>query len=196
MPATPAEIQAWTRAFPSVSPECVEEDMIAWYAKRPERNLAEERARFAGLRSTMRAEREASCSPEALAVHAAERAAERDARLAERDARRDEYFRQTRAARWSQCYGLTEADYLKILTDQGGVCAICHLYQTDGGYLFVDHSHESGLVRGLLCSSCNFGLARWKDSVEFLGRAIEYLNHPPASASLGREQFIPSPPTP
>lgn len=54
---------------------------------------------------------------------------------------------------------------------QGGKCAICKEVKPLG----VDHSHETGKFRGLLCDRCNFGLGKFKDSAVLLGAAIEYL---------------------
>lgn len=69
-------------------------------------------------------------------------------------------------------YGLTEKDYEAIKELQGGKCLICGR----GGRLVVDHDHESGEVRGLLCSNCNTGLGMFKDSVQSLQNAILYLS--------------------
>lgn len=52
-------------------------------------------------------------------------------------------------------YGLTEADYAAMLEAQGGVCAICRQGCSTGKLLAVDHDHETGIVRGLLCQRCN-----------------------------------------
>jgi hypothetical protein len=54
-------------------------------------------------------------------------------------------------------YGLTLEDYETMLVTQGGVCKMC------GGppgkrMLAVDHDHETGKIRGLLCVRCNVGL--------------------------------------
>lgn len=55
-------------------------------------------------------------------------------------------------------YGITDADYLRMLHEQGGRCAICHSDKPGNGKseLFdVDHCHTTGKVRGLLCRNCN-----------------------------------------
>lgn len=73
-------------------------------------------------------------------------------------------------------YGISIEDYTKLLESQGGRCAICGT--TDWGChekAFVDHDHTTGGVRGLLCSNCNAGLGMFRDNVEYLTNAINYL---------------------
>ncbi len=75
-------------------------------------------------------------------------------------------------------YGITLDDYDRMLAEQGGACAICG-GGPEGGpatkNYSVDHCHETGLVRGLLCSSCNIGLAKFRDRPELLIAASDYL---------------------
>ena len=80
-------------------------------------------------------------------------------------------------------YGLSEVDYNNMLYGQKNKCKICDLEFIEGvilhsnkGYApHVDHCHESGKVRGLLCASCNKGLGNFKDSKKNLQSAMEYL---------------------
>jgi hypothetical protein len=78
-------------------------------------------------------------------------------------------------------YGLTVDEYKSMLAEQNNVCAICKKPETaksNGGYiksLAVDHCHSTGEVRGLLCHHCNTGLGKFKDDIELLKSAIEYL---------------------
>lgn len=75
-------------------------------------------------------------------------------------------------------YGLTPEKYDSILSDQGGVCAVCRNPPTSKdrwGVLVVDHDHSTGAVRGLLCHSCNRALGLLGDDVKILKRMIEYL---------------------
>lgn len=71
-------------------------------------------------------------------------------------------------------YGITINDYDKMFKEQNGCCFICQKTNTDR-VLAVDHCHTTGKVRGLLCGNCNNGLGRFKDNVESLKKAIEYL---------------------
>lgn len=74
-------------------------------------------------------------------------------------------------------YRLTWDMYLQILDSQGGKCPICAvpLDSKDARRAVVDHCHSTGKVRGVLCSSCNTSLGKFRDSVEILERAIQYL---------------------
>lgn len=77
-------------------------------------------------------------------------------------------------------YGITPEDYAKLLEAQKGVCGICTTdvpLRARASYnLFVDHDHQTGKVRGLLCHNCNAGLGHFKDDTELLSKATEYLN--------------------
>lgn len=70
-------------------------------------------------------------------------------------------------------YDLTEEQYDKMFENQNGRCAIC--FGESKIKLSVDHCHKTGKVRGLLCRKCNLGIGFLNDSVDFLSRAIKYL---------------------
>lgn len=73
-------------------------------------------------------------------------------------------------------YGLSVDDYRLLLTAQNEVCAICK--EPPRGkrkFLSVDHDHETGQVRGLLCTTCNVGMGALRDSPELLRTAAAYL---------------------
>ena len=74
-------------------------------------------------------------------------------------------------------YNISIADYDAMYEEQGGVCAICHLPQTNKRFthLCVDHDHESGKVRGLLCDPCNRAIGLLKDDQRLLESAQRYL---------------------
>lgn len=68
-------------------------------------------------------------------------------------------------------YGITLEQFDEMILNQGGMCAICERE----ALLHVDHNHNTGKVRGLLCPKCNGYLGIIQDSVPALRRAIEYL---------------------
>lgn len=79
-------------------------------------------------------------------------------------------------------YGITAEDYDALLAKQDGRCAICRRTPAETGRrrngaqrLAVDHNHETGEVRGLLCLDCNTALALFGDDADRLQTAIGYL---------------------
>lgn len=97
-------------------------------------------------------------------------------RAASRSVPRDQQQRYNRAAKLRRMYGLTIAQYDALLEHQGGCCAICKTDTPKGkGRFNVDHCHETGEVRGLLCVNCNNGLGRFFDNPSLLAAAIQYL---------------------
>ena len=77
-------------------------------------------------------------------------------------------------------YGLTREEYDNMHAEQGHVCKICSKPQIGGvtlDRLVVDHCHDTGKVRGLLCANCNAGIGSLGDSIENLKAAIVYLEN-------------------
>ncbi len=74
-------------------------------------------------------------------------------------------------------YGLTLADYGRLVEQQKGTCAICGQSGDDKDrvFLVVDHDHSTGEIRGLLCDLCNTGLGRFRDSLPLVASALIYL---------------------
>lgn len=73
-------------------------------------------------------------------------------------------------------YGIDLPHYEMILERQKGKCAICGKSPEREKYLSVGHCHETGKIRGLLCTHCNHGLGSFRDDFRLLKNAIEYLN--------------------
>jgi len=75
-------------------------------------------------------------------------------------------------------YGLSWDAYLALLESQNYKCVICkqEINIDIKHSVHVDHDHNTGRVRGILCSTCNLGLGNFKDNIEFLKSAIDYLN--------------------
>ena len=79
-------------------------------------------------------------------------------------------------------YGLSEEGYNNILSSQDGKCSICSQTVTHGWSknhdkhrACIDHCHETGVVRGILCSMCNKGIGLLGDNVGGLEKALAYL---------------------
>ncbi len=80
-------------------------------------------------------------------------------------------------------YQITGPERDEILEIQNGQCAICSsnvLPRTHGhtrrDAAVVDHCHNTGSVRGILCGQCNVGLGAFSDNIDRLNKAISYLN--------------------
>lgn len=75
-------------------------------------------------------------------------------------------------------YGLSSEGYDKLLCKQNYCCAICKTKATGiiSKYFSIDHNHKTGTIRGLLCNHCNTAIGKFKDDVNILQVAIEYLN--------------------
>lgn len=74
-------------------------------------------------------------------------------------------------------YGIGSDEYNRLLLSQGNGCAICGEPQADarGRRLHVDHCHETGNVRGLLCLACNAGLGFFRDEPWKMRAAADYI---------------------
>lgn len=74
-----------------------------------------------------------------------------------------------------KAYGITVDQFEAMASAQQGMCAICGSVLDMGFNTHVDHCHDSGDVRGLLCRDCNVGLGAFGDDTTSLERAISYL---------------------
>jgi hypothetical protein len=95
---------------------------------------------------------------------------------------------QTRARQWAssragrdaflrRSYGISVDQYESMEILQLGCCAICGTTEVGGHAkrLHVDHCHETGQVRGLLCNGCNLGLGYFREDENALANAVWYL---------------------
>ena len=74
-------------------------------------------------------------------------------------------------------YSISLEEYNSLLNKQDSKCAICNTGDPKGvsGEFVVDHCHDTGNIRGLLCNHCNTGLGKLGDSIESLEKALTYL---------------------
>ena len=94
-------------------------------------------------------------------------------------AMRDLYYRRT--------YGISADEVDAMLEAQGGGCAICGRKPDRPASMHLDHDHETGHLRGILCIDCNHGIGKLRDDPDLLLAAVEYLRRtrrPSLSAHL------------
>lgn len=90
--------------------------------------------------------------------------------------------RANRKSRLKDRFGITLKQYDILFESQNGRCAICLKEETrivcgKVAKLSVDHDHETGRVRALLCHKCNAGLGLFNDSLGLVLAAVDYLEH-------------------
>lgn len=68
-------------------------------------------------------------------------------------------------------YGITPEIYDDMYHAQGGLCGLCGV----APIAHIDHDHDTGLVRKLLCHNCNVGLGHFRDDPVLLQTAVDYL---------------------
>lgn len=97
-------------------------------------------------------------------------------------------------------FTITPIEWELIFCFQNKVCFICGKPNKSGKRLSTDHDHRDGLLRGLLCSTCNRILGKiedprfWRDNlIQKLERLLLYLKNPPAVMALSRKVFLPYP---
>lgn len=76
-------------------------------------------------------------------------------------------------------YGMTLADYDRMLEEQGGGCKICGTTDPGGrsDKFHIDHDHATGLVRGLLCAGCNLAIGHLREDPHTARLLAEYLEY-------------------
>lgn len=79
-------------------------------------------------------------------------------------------------ANLKRLYGMTLDQFESMLQSQGGRCKSCQTDKPGGrGAFHVDHCHQTGRIRGLLCHKCNVTLGNAGDSIEWLMSLVRYL---------------------
>ena len=86
---------------------------------------------------------------------------------------KDPSKRKAKALR--QNYGISLEEYNAMWEKQDEACAICKLKETAGKGFHMDHDHQTGKIRGILCHSCNLMLGNAKDNISTMKSAISYL---------------------
>ncbi len=97
--------------------------------------------------------------------------------------------RKGRAHNLSSSFGLTLDEYNELFKYQGGVCYLCKK-PPNGRRLSVDHDHQTGEIRGLLCTYCNRNIVGNLTLDQILGVA-DYVTYPPARVVFGGRRYVP-----
>lgn len=104
---------------------------------------------------------------------------DRDVRVAYRLAHPEKFTTEARhRPKIIQNYGITEDQYNTLYSHADRFCGICGKKSLKLGDLSLDHDHQNGLIRGLLCGCCNRALGNLGDSMDVLKKAQEYLAVP------------------
>jgi len=96
---------------------------------------------------------------------------------------RREYTPEVKSKVLQRKYGITIEQFRLMLWSQGGKCPVCQCQLTENNgkgrgqasAACVDHCHETGEIRGLLCNHCNRALGLFKDNIQTMQRAQEYI---------------------
>ena len=96
---------------------------------------------------------------------------------------RDRIAASNRSGHLQRKYGLTTDDFDFLVIAQGGACRICRTVA--GNDLHVDHHHDTGLVRGLLCGKCNKAIGLLGEDPRLFDAATSYLRETQLPLSCG-----------
>ena len=150
-----------------------------WYAALSLEDLAAYAQAARDRRAALSPEQRAAKTQAQREYHAALSPEEREARAQARRGRatvRTPEQREARRDHWLQRkYGLDIAGFDALLATQDGHCAICGTDEPNGNGWHVDHDHETGAVRGILCGGCNTGIGHLRDDPAVLRDAAAYI---------------------
>ena len=80
-------------------------------------------------------------------------------------------------------FSIKREDFVRMMAEQGDVCAVCHGTNANGKALCIDHDHDccpgdrscGVCVRGLICHQCNFAIGQMHDDPARLRAAAAYI---------------------
>lgn len=181
---------------------CTNEAARAWRAARPEvvaqRNEARRNAPSDVVDARNAARRAAYAEDETLRERLrsqaqAWREANPDKVEAQKVRDRENHVHDPNASRqrWLRAYGLTQEKYEELVALQDGRCAVCdRACARYGARLPIDHNHDTGRVRGLVCDNCNKALGLFNDDVGLLLAAASYLR---AGGVIPEDRYVARP---
>lgn len=151
------------------------DDAKKWYLKNRERLLPIRRAYNKKWRESehgVEFDKERNASPERKTYRKKYKQTEAGKKSNLKYRRKPEVKLKYKNYRLGVRYGITVEKYNELYRLQQGKCLICGEHKER---LDIDHSHETGAVRGLLCGKCNKGIGLFGDNPELLSKAIKYL---------------------
>lgn len=142
--------------------------------EKPVEEFCKRSSRSGGLASCLECERKRKYE------YAKEYRAKNQERIRERDRiYRKRYPDRVRRMNLKKTYDMTPEQYASMLSEQNNKCFLCDFsHRTNGKreeQLHIDHCHVTGKIRGLLCTQCNKGLGCFKDRIDVLQKAVQYL---------------------
>ena len=90
-----------------------------------------------------------------------------------------EYKNSNHKYRMEKRYGLSPLDFDTLIGANNNCCHLCNKKFKDTRHKHIDHCHETGRVRGILCKDCNTALGKLGDNEEGLLKALRYLRSNP-----------------
>lgn len=91
--------------------------------------------------------------------------------------------RVKRKSQLKRKFNLTLEQYDRMFEQQNGKCAICDQTEISNKELSVDHDHQTGEIRGLLCMNCNLLLGKIESTPELFSKIVKYLQGMPEKAA-------------
>jgi hypothetical protein len=90
--------------------------------------------------------------------------------------RHEKRLQARKRSRLLHMYGITQQQYEQMLQAQGYLCALCGCELTADAVPSVDHSHETDIIRGIVCRKCNLMIGLAEDDPRLLYLGIKYLH--------------------
>lgn len=91
----------------------------------------------------------------------------------------DAFKKKKATMKWQRIeriYGISKEQFTAMLEQQSGRCPICSI-EVSENKSHIDHCHETGKVRGILCSRCNQAIGLFKEDTKSMIKAVEYLRN-------------------
>lgn len=159
------KIKAGQAVYYAANADKLRSKVAIWAAANPDRVKANKAAYYVANASTL------------IAKASEWYEANRERSKATKAAYRANNLDKERCSQLRRKFGITLEERDQLIAAQDGQCAIClvPLETLQSRHIHVDHDHDTGFIRGVLCHACNVGLGCFRDSPDSMVRAITYL---------------------